>query len=100
MLGFAAQDDFANDEPSDEPEGFPDELEPLNVTRDEGPRGDAKKKKKKVGDLWAAHPFGPFKGVLIMLMFGLSLCWCLCYIYIYINIMIFEWMSIFFIFFR
>lgn len=41
------QDDFANDEPSDEPEGFPDELEPLNVTRDEGPRGDAKKKKKK-----------------------------------------------------
>ena len=52
MLRSAAQDDFANDEPSDEPEGFPDELEPLNVTRDKGPRGDAKKKKKKkVGDL-------------------------------------------------
>ena len=58
MLRSAAQDDFANDEPSDEPDlsGFPDELEfeplnDLNVTRDEGPRGDAKKKKKKVGDL-------------------------------------------------
>lgn len=38
---------MANEEPSEELDGCPEELEPLNVSRDEGPRGDAKKKKKK-----------------------------------------------------